>query len=121
MDRGICWRVQNGVSAWHLLRWLLLGLDGVALCRRRDELDLDDDLDLGADLDLGDDLLADLGEDSADDLSEEMATKLELADAYIEMGDVRGAKELIEEIQADGNDDQKAAADKMAERIEGLI
>ena len=49
-----------------------------------------------------------------------MNTKLELAEAYIEMVDIRGARELIDEILADGSDDQKAAAAKLSERIEGL-
>jgi len=86
-----------------------------------ESLDLDDDLNLDDGLDLGDDLLADFGDDaSGDDLEEEMNTKLELAEAYVEMVDIRGAKELISEILADGNDTQKEAAQKLSERIEGL-
>ncbi|MEQ8954954.1 MAG: FimV/HubP family polar landmark protein, partial [Gammaproteobacteria bacterium] len=81
----------------------------------------DADEDLGADLDLGEDLLESLDDDDdPSDLSEEMSTKLELADAYIEMGDVRGAKELFDEIMTDGDDEQKAQAAKLADRIEGL-
>ena len=105
---------------------LLAGLDDEVADVPDDETDSDSeediDLDLGADLDLDDDLLEGLGDDDDEhaDLSEEMTTKLELADAYIEMGDVSGAKQLIDEIMSGGNDEQKAEAAKLAERIEGL-
>lgn len=85
-----------------------------------DEFDLGMDIDLDEGMDLEEDLLAGLGDEGGSDLLEEMSTKLELADAYIEMGDVRGAKELIDEILADGDDNQKAEAKKLSERIEGL-
>lgn len=89
-----------------------------------DGLDLGDglggsDLDLDEGLDLADDLLEGL-DDTGEDLDEEMNTKLELAEAYVEMVDIRGAKELINEILADGSDAQKEAAQKLSERIEGL-
>jgi len=105
---------------------LLAGLhdevDNVSDEEAESDSDEDLDLDLGADLDLDDDLLESLGGDDNEqsDLSEEMATKLELADAYIEMGDVKGAKELIDEIMSGGNDEQKAEAAKLSDRIEGL-
>ena len=84
-----------------------------------DSLDLDEDLDLDKGLDMDDDLLADFDDDSGSDLEEEINTKLELAEAYIEMADITGAKELITEILADGSDAQKEAAQKLADRIDG--
>lgn len=103
---------------------LLSGLEDEVSGIPEDEDDSDsqdDDMDLGADLDLDDDLLEGLGDaDDQSDLAEEMNTKLELADAYIEMGDVRGARELIDEIMSDGNDEQKAEAAKLSDRIDEL-
>jgi pilus assembly protein FimV len=44
-----------------------------------------------------------------------VTTKLELAQAYEEMGDKEGAKELFQEVLAEGNSTQKAtAAEKLA-------
>ena len=82
--------------------------------------DLDDLDDLG---DLGDlDDLGDLGDIDdtdldMDDADEEFLTKLELAEAYIEMGDVQGARELLSEVEKDGNAEQKAAAQSLLEGI----
>ena len=42
--------------------------------------------------------------------SEEVATKLELAHAYEEMGDKEGARELLEEVIKEGNAEQQEAA-----------
>ncbi len=41
---------------------------------------------------------------------EEVATKLELAHAYEEMGDKEGARELLQEVAKEGNSDQQAVA-----------
>ena len=79
-----------------------------------EDLDLDEDMDADlGDLDLGDDEL------SAEDADEEFLTKLELAEAYIEMGDVQGAKELLSEVEKDGNAEQKAAAKSLLEGVNG--
>lgn len=79
--------------------------------------------DLGDDLDLDDDMDTDLGDLDFDDAElddldgdEEFITKLELAEAYIEMGDVQGAKELLAEVEKDGTDEQKTAAKDLLER-----
>ena len=53
-----------------------------------------------------------------DDDDEEFVTKLELAEAYLDIGDVQGARELLAEVQKDGNDVQQAAATSMLEEIE---
>ncbi len=62
--------------------------------------DDDDDLDLG-DLDLDD--------NSAGD-DDSVGTKLDLAKAYVDMGDPDGARGMLEEVMAEGNDEQKAEA-----------
>ena len=84
-----------------------------------DGLALDEGLNFDAELGLDADPLADLGDGAATD-DEEMDTKLALAEAYVEMVDIRGARDLISEILADGNDVQKETAQKLASRIEGL-
>ncbi|MBV1870884.1 MAG: hypothetical protein KUG76_08240, partial [Gammaproteobacteria bacterium] len=58
----------------------------------------DDDLDLLSDLD-------------------ENATKLDLARAYLEMGDASGAKEILEEVLSDGSDVQKQDAEELLQKI----
>ena len=42
--------------------------------------------------------------------SEELATKLDLAKAYEEMGDLEGARELLQEVLKDGDAAQREAA-----------
>lgn len=51
------------------------------------------------------------------DVDEEIATKLELAKAYEEMGDVEGARELLEEVLSDGANVQKEQAKTMLSRL----
>lgn len=65
--------------------------------------DTDLDFDMGGD-ELDDDMFGDL---------DEMGTKLDLAQAYIEMGDADGAKSIIDEVLADGNDEQKQQAQSL--------
>jgi pilus assembly protein FimV len=61
--------------------------------------------DFGAlDLDLDD-----AGTEGSDEL-DEIGTKLDLARAYIEMGDAEGAHEILNEVLGEGNDKQKADA-----------
>ncbi len=66
---------------------------------------LEEEFDLGFDLDEG-------GDDAID-------TKLDLAKAYFEMGDVDGAKQMVVEIIEEGNDDQIAKATELKNEIEG--
>lgn len=49
--------------------------------------------------------------------SDETATKLDLARAYIDMGDADGAKDILDEIMLEGNDEQRQEARKLLERI----
>ena len=64
--------------------------------------DLDDDLSF-MDLDDGD-----------QDLREtQVSTKLDLARAYLDMGDIEGARNTLEEVMMEGNDDQKKEAEEL--------
>ncbi len=49
-------------------------------------------------------------EQSADD---EIATKLDLAKAYVELGDKDSAKVILDEVMADGNDEQRKQAEDL--------
>jgi len=73
------------------------------------------------DIDLGS-ISLDLGEPSAAPAAEvtggdEVATKLELAKAYEEMGDKEGARELLSEVSKEGNAEQQAKAQSMLAKL----
>lgn len=65
-----------------------------------------DDFDLGLDF-------AGIGMDSNDAID----TKLDLAKAYFEMGDMEGAKQMISEIIDEGNEDQVARAEELKSKL----
>ncbi|MDF1587938.1 MAG: hypothetical protein P1P93_02085 [Gammaproteobacteria bacterium] len=81
-----------------------------------------DDLEVVTDDDLtqanaalsGSELDFDLGEF---DQVDEAETKLDLAAAYIDMGDPDGARSILEEVLLEGNDDQKTRAETMLSDI----
>jgi pilus assembly protein FimV len=82
--------------------------------------DFDAFMESSDDFDLGDFDLE--GEDDDSDLgflsdSDETATKLDLARAYIDMGDADGAKDILDEIMQEGSDEQKGEAQKLLERV----
>ena len=49
---------------------------------------------------------------------DECATKLDLAEAFLEMGDQDGAREILDEVLAEGNDDQQEKARSLMESIQ---
>lgn len=51
--------------------------------------------------------------------NEEITTKLDLAKAYEEMGDFEGARELLQEVVQEGNEEQQSVAREALERIGG--
>ncbi|MGS2723294.1 FimV/HubP family polar landmark protein [Porticoccus sp. GXU_MW_L64] len=62
-------------------------------------------------------------EDSDDDFDldmegDEIGTKLDLAKAYSDVGDADGAREMLEEVIEEGNDEQKAEAKKLLDDLE---
>ena len=93
------------------------------------DLDLDDASDDDAlDLDLGDDDSLELVDDDSlelvddDDelnLDEDASSKLDLARAYIEMGDNDGAKPLLQEVLVEGDDVQVSEANELLGNISG--
>lgn len=66
------------------------------------ELDLD--LDLGEGFDLPDD-------------SDELGTQLELAQAYFDMGDQEGAREILEYVSSNGNAEQQTTAQDLLSKL----
>ncbi len=63
----------------------------------------------------------DLGDEDDFDFLEgtdEASTKLDLARAYIDMGDIDGARDILEEVVAEGNDDQKAEASDLISKLD---
>lgn len=59
------------------------------------------------------------GDDDFDFLSgtDETATKLDLARAYIDMGDIEGARDILDEVVAEGNDAQQQEAREMISKL----
>jgi pilus assembly protein FimV len=51
--------------------------------------------------------------------NEEVATKLDLAKAYEEMGDLEGARELLQEVVKEGDAGQQEKAQALLARIAG--
>ena len=68
-----------------------------------------------ADAALGDDL----GEDDFDFLAgtDEAATKLDLAQAYIDMGDADGARDILNEVLTEGDEKQRGEAKEMLSNL----
>lgn len=82
-----------------------------------EELDLSDAL-VDAEAADSNDATADEGEELliAED-ADQMATKLDLARAYIDMGDADGAKVILEEVAASGSGEQQQEASELLSRI----
>ena len=85
-----------------------------------DQLSNDFDESQAASLASADSLSGDLdGDDDFDFLSgtDETATKLDLARAYIDMGDTEGARDILDEVVAEGNDAQQQEAREMISKL----
>ncbi|MBE9568507.1 MAG: hypothetical protein IMF14_07400, partial [Proteobacteria bacterium] len=54
---------------------------------------------------------------SLDDV-DEISTKLDLARAYLDMGDHEGTREILEEVLTDGNDEQKQEANELMAKLD---
>lgn len=79
------------------------------------------DLDSGSSANSG---AMDLGLDASDATDfdmpvegDEVGTKLDLAKAYIDMGDPEGARSILDEVLDEGNDQQKAEAEQLMQQI----
>ena len=88
------------------------GLDQpISLDESVDADDVEDVEDAGAEiLDFGSAVDADGDED-------DITTKLDLARAYVEMGDQDGARSILEEVLGEGNDEQKGNAEKLLSQL----
>lgn len=53
----------------------------------------------------------------ADDIESNMATQLDLANAYVEMGDAAGSREILNHVLTGGNETQRKAAQALLERL----
>lgn len=89
-----------------------------------DGLDDIGDLDLDAPFEdfaseQGSNELADSLGDDFDFLAgtDETTTKLDLARAYVDMGDSDGARDILDEVMAEGNDEHKAQAQELLDRL----
>lgn len=77
------------------------------------EVNTEEVADLNAAAEAGDDDEFDFLADT-----DEVATKLDLARAYIDMGDTEGARDILDEVRQEGSDEQKQEADALIERLE---
>ena len=59
----------------------------------------------------------DIGDLMLPDDVDEVSTKLDLARAFIDMGDTEGARGSLEEVMSEGNDEQKAEAKTLLDQI----
>jgi len=57
------------------------------------------------------------GDEGKDEHWHEVATKLDLAKAYQEMGDADGAREILEEVMREGDNTQRESAEKLMQQI----
>jgi pilus assembly protein FimV len=85
------------------------------------ELSLDESAsDTEFDLPEDDDTIIDAGDDTMNGDSgaeDEISTKLDLARAYMDMGDYDGASSTLEEVLSEGNDKQKREAEELLDQI----
>ena len=75
----------------------------------------DDDTTVGAALPGGEGEYGDDDDDDLFDAGDENSTKLDLARAYLDMGDSEGARSLLDEVIAEGSEEQKQEARSLYE------
>ena len=73
-------------------------------------------LDDTADVMLEDEEDEDIAEGLLDN-ADEITTKLDLARAYMDMGDPEGARSILDEVMGEGNDDQKREAEEIISQL----
>jgi len=83
--------------------------------------DLDEELDLSTDFE--NDIDDELQDDDDDELvfaaeGNQMSTKLDLARAYIDMGDEDGARQILDEVVLEGSPEQQREAQALLERFD---
>ncbi len=90
--------------------------ESVAAESSKDKDDLDKD-DLGTMADLMDDSGSDFDDDNPFADLDEVGTKLDLARAYVDMGDNEGAQSIIDEVMQEGTDEQKEEAQALLKQL----
>ena len=90
------------------------------------------DIDIEADsesanesIDVGEEVSESAGDEMDDDFDlsslddvDEVSTKLDLARAYLDMGDHEGSRGILEEVLAEGNDEQKKEASELIAKLD---
>ncbi|NOQ88071.1 MAG: hypothetical protein GQ550_04035 [Gammaproteobacteria bacterium] len=95
----------------------------IDLTEEADALDLDLDDSGAATEEAAPAPASDLADDDDFDLSslddvDEVSTKLDLARAYLDMGDSEGTRGILEEVIAEGNDEQKQEANELMAKLD---
>ncbi len=90
--------------------------DSIAAESTKDKDDLDK-VDLGSMADLMDDSGSDFDDDNPFADLDEVGTKLDLARAYVDMGDKEGAQSIIDEVMQEGTDEQKEEAQALLKQL----
>ena len=87
-------------------------------------MDIGEGLDMDMGTDSSDESAVDLGLDAGDSADfdmpsegDEVGTKLDLAKAYIDMGDPEGARSILDEVMDEGNEQQKSEAQQLIQQI----
>lgn len=90
-------------------------------------LDLSEEIEIDSETDSSEEVAAvtaanDDSDDEEFDFSnrdddDEISTKLDLARAYLDMGDHEGTKDILDEVIADGNDEQKQEANELMAKL----
>ena len=100
-----------------------VSLDSEMVMEGEDDLDAAEaapiEMELGADETAGLDEQASSGDEGQEGQAnwDENATKLDLAKAYIDMGDTEGARSILDEVRTQGSPEQKQQADALAAQI----
>ena len=90
--------------------------ESVAAESSKDKDDLDK-VDLGSMADLMEDGGSDFDDDNPFADLDEVGTKLDLARAYVDMGDNEGAQSIIDEVMQEGTDEQKEEAQALLKQL----
>lgn len=97
-----------------------LGLDYAVTGMAANDLPESIEFSLGDEEEKADDIVMDEDQDETEgmlDSSDEVGTKLDLARAYIDMGDPDSARNILEEVLEEGNDEQKNEAETLFSKV----
>ena len=105
----LVWKIRN--------HWMILDLESLEKELELLSGDLEEEIDEQPDADelnLSDEVAVKGKEAVLDpDSTDEITTKLDLARAYVDMGDEDGAKSILEEVVIEGSDTQKQQAQEL--------